>query len=279
MKHLKKFLLFFSLIFSILLISKTSNLETFANSIPKDFSIEDLFWHDTNVKIEATWSEATDKTSYRVKLFRNKKAITNFLNTNVPSYDFTKEILANGTGDYTFSAYPQKLGLDSQKSSEKLRVDSEFLEELRRNNRDLVSQVNREKREKDLKKKQQKADNKTGKNKNTKSNSNANPLGPAAFIKNNTKKVSTANTPAESEGSFLQENGNWYFVDKTNNRATNDWRFVKGNWYFFKEDSTMKTGWLEWNSLWYYLDNDGKMLTNTTTPDGYKVDEKGVWIK
>ena len=30
---------------------------------------------------------------------------------------------------------------------------------------------------------------------------------------------------------------------------------------------------------WYYLGPDGVMLTNTTTPDGYRVGADGVWIQ
>jgi serine-type D-Ala-D-Ala carboxypeptidase (penicillin-binding protein 5/6) len=30
---------------------------------------------------------------------------------------------------------------------------------------------------------------------------------------------------------------------------------------------------------WYYLGPDGVMLTNTKTPDGYRVGADGVWIQ
>ena len=33
------------------------------------------------------------------------------------------------------------------------------------------------------------------------------------------------------------------------------------------------------SGLWYYMGSDGYMLTNTTTPDGYKVNASGVWVK
>jgi len=32
------------------------------------------------------------------------------------------------------------------------------------------------------------------------------------------------------------------------------------------------------SGLWYYMGADGYMLTNTTTPDGYKVNADGVWV-
>lgn len=51
------------------------------------------------------------------------------------------------------------------------------------------------------------------------------------------------------------------------------------NWYFFK-NGIMQTGWIkDSNGKYYYLSSNGNMLTNTTTPDGYKVGSDGVWIQ
>ena len=40
----------------------------------------------------------------------------------------------------------------------------------------------------------------------------------------------------------------------------------------------METGWFEVNGKWYYADNSGALLINTTTPDGYRVNENGEWV-
>ncbi|MCD8225434.1 MAG: hypothetical protein LUC99_11435 [Clostridiales bacterium] len=37
----------------------------------------------------------------------------------------------------------------------------------------------------------------------------------------------------------------------------------------------MQTGWVEWDDSRYYCDSSGKMLKNTTTPDGYILDSEG----
>ena len=39
----------------------------------------------------------------------------------------------------------------------------------------------------------------------------------------------------------------------------------------------MQTGWKQLDGNWYYFQADGSLLKNSTTPDGYKVNEEGVW--
>lgn len=46
----------------------------------------------------------------------------------------------------------------------------------------------------------------------------------------------------------------------------------------------MMTGWNQIDGKWYYFSmeegsENGMLLKNTTTPDGYKVDADGVWIQ
>ena len=75
------------------------------------------------------------------------------------------------------------------------------------------------------------------------------------------------------------------------------------DYYFLGNDGTMLTGWLTdannktyylgtetWNigrmargwekigDKYYYFNTDGLLVTNSTTPDGYKLDETGAWI-
>ncbi|MBT9812142.1 MULTISPECIES: hypothetical protein [Clostridia] len=46
----------------------------------------------------------------------------------------------------------------------------------------------------------------------------------------------------------------------------------------------MYTGWHQIDGKWYYFNTEdgakqGMMLKNTVTPDGYPVNEQGVWIQ
>lgn len=51
-----------------------------------------------------------------------------------------------------------------------------------------------------------------------------------------------------------------------------------GQWKYQNDDGSFATGWIEDGGKSYYLDSNGIMLTNTTTPDGYYVGADGAWI-
>ena len=56
-----------------------------------------------------------------------------------------------------------------------------------------------------------------------------------------------------------------------------DWFEHSGNQYYADENGTLITGWFQYDNQWYYFTEDGICLKNTTTPDGYYVDENGIW--
>lgn len=54
----------------------------------------------------------------------------------------------------------------------------------------------------------------------------------------------------------------------------------KGWWIQYADGSYLTNAWYQnTDGAWYYMGVDGYMLTNTTTPDGYKVDADGAWIQ
>lgn len=52
-----------------------------------------------------------------------------------------------------------------------------------------------------------------------------------------------------------------------------------GWWYDYEDDTYAKDGWHWIDDRCYYFTNDGYCLINTTTPDGYTVDESGAWTE
>ena len=44
--------------------------------------------------------------------------------------------------------------------------------------------------------------------------------------------------------------------------ASKAWRYINNKWYYFREDGVMKTGWVEYQGRWYYLNNEnGDMVS------------------
>lgn len=73
--------------------------------------------------------------------------------------------------------------------------------------------------------------------------------------------------------SLVTIDGDTYFIDKMGIIFKNDWKQVGKDWYYFDENGKMKKN--QWHDATYYLGDDGKMLVNTKTPDGYEVDKNG----
>lgn len=72
----------------------------------------------------------------------------------------------------------------------------------------------------------------------------------------------------------------YYFYDWGGMASSWWYEDEDGNWFYFRGNGAMATSsWIEWKGEYYYVGADGKMLTNTTTPDGYRVDANGVWVR
>jgi len=92
----------------------------------------------------------------------------------------------------------------------------------------------------------------------------------------------------------------WYLLDEIYGDMKTDWQFVDGKWYYLNLDGSMAIGWKNidgrwyymnlkngdmvtgWNKIegkWYYMKENGECLLNAITPDGYVVNENGVWIE
>lgn len=78
---------------------------------------------------------------------------------------------------------------------------------------------------------------------------------------------------------WLTYDGVTYYLDKSGIMRTG-WIKDGNNWYYMDGSGAMvKNKWIKTNGKWYYLSFSGAMLTNSITPDGYTVDENGVWLE
>ena len=116
--------------------------------------------------------------------------------------------------------------------------------------------------------------------------------------------ATTQVTPAFA-GSWKREQSGWNYINDNGAKAVG-WTKTPSGWYYLDTSGLMKTGWSQdADGKWYFLDTakgiqEGKMLTgwnwidgycyyfdnqsgallvNTTTPDGYKVNADGKWEK
>ena len=110
-----------------------------------------------------------------------------------------------------------------------------------------------------------------------------------------------AANPAASGSSWIQRNGVWAYREANGALVRNARREINGKQYWFDENGNMLEGWrqdgsgawyyltpgqgalqtnswLLYKNQWYYLGSDGKMLTDSRTPDGYLVNKEGIWI-
>lgn len=125
------------------------------------------------------------------------------------------------------------------------------------------------------------------------------------------RAVATTNNMSRS-GQWIQGTNGWWFQFEDGTWPANRWEYLNwngtGNWYYFDANGYMATGWILWEGRyyylhpiadgnkgcmltgwqeiggkWYYFNTNvspiGAMLSNGTTPDGYKVNADGEWIR
>lgn len=74
--------------------------------------------------------------------------------------------------------------------------------------------------------------------------------------------------------------GEWFSFNDQGYAKCNEWEKYKDKWYYLRSDCSMALSqWLWIDGECYCFDKDGAMYENCTTPDGYKVDETGAWVR
>ncbi len=103
---------------------------------------------------------------------------------------------------------------------------------------------------------------------------------------------------AMKENQWFQTTEGWYYADKSGAVKVGEWFQVGDKWYNASRNGTIHTNvkgtyqdedyyfkasgemaaneWVEINGNWYYAGKSGAILKNTTTPDGYYVNENGI---
>lgn len=96
-----------------------------------------------------------------------------------------------------------------------------------------------------------------------------------------------------SDGGWKKDNNGWWFSYGSGKGYAVDWKAFEDPYfdvcddktfdngyinYYFGRDGYMKTGWIQSDGKWYYLNEDGKMAKNTSI-NGYILGEDGAWIE
>ena len=80
---------------------------------------------------------------------------------------------------------------------------------------------------------------------------------------------------AAAQDMWQKTNNRWWYQHADGTYPARAWERIDGVYYYFNASGYMVSNcWIGY----YYLGANGAMLTNTTTPDGYKVDENGRWV-
>lgn len=103
--------------------------------------------------------------------------------------------------------------------------------------------------------------------------------------KNESKYVTTKN----QNGTWLNQDGRWWYQHNDGGWTNDGWESVDGQWYKFDREGWMQTGWQPWgtdstgNAAWYYLTDSGAMVRSTWVAGAngaqYYVDSTGVMAR
>ena len=88
--------------------------------------------------------------------------------------------------------------------------------------------------------------------------------------------------PAD-RGEWRKDEHGWYYMLNVNSGmgyVKSCWTKDNGKWYYFDKWGYMyRDAWIPYKGDYYYVGADGAMWYNATTPDGYRVDGNGKWIR
>lgn len=76
---------------------------------------------------------------------------------------------------------------------------------------------------------------------------------------------------------WIKDKGVWYYLNPEDGIMLVGLHKINGDHYYLDSTGAMQTGWKQIDGNWYYFQTDGSLLKNATTPDGYKVNEEGIW--
>lgn len=108
------------------------------------------------------------------------------------------------------------------------------------------------------------------------------PSGEQTIPTNN--EASNQNLSKSANGTWIKQNGRWWYQHDDGSYTTNGWENIDGKWYKFDNNGWMQTGWQtdgkdeNGNTKWYYLNSNGAMQSGWQKVNGkwYYLDSSGL---
>lgn len=215
--------------------------------------IEDVRWEDENSPI-ARWEEADGAKNYQIRLYRGSGSVGETVTTSGTSYNFSGKITREGDYYFKIRAVDSSSNKGEWFESDSLDVDDDLLDDIK-----------------------------------------------SGFYGGGNGGTTSAPAVNNQTAGWIQNNVGWWYRNADGSYPANGWKEIGGAWYCFNDSGYMRTGWIQsgntwyycdlnsghmfancWaniNEAWYFFDASGRMLTNTYTPDGFYVNESGVWVR
>jgi len=87
----------------------------------------------------------------------------------------------------------------------------------------------------------------------------------------------------QNQKGWKEISGSWYYFDPLTGKMQDGWILADGKWYFLKTDTAnwgkMAQGWTWVDGYCYFLKDNGTMVTEEKTPDGYSISANGQWVQ
>lgn len=109
-----------------------------------------------------------------------------------------------------------------------------------------------------------------------------------ANVQTTAPKNDSATTSKSENGTWLNQDGRWWYQHADGGWTTDGWESIDGSWYKFDKEGWMQTGWQPWGKdaqgrlIWYYLKPSGAMAVSEWIEDNgkqYYVDHTGAMVR
>lgn len=87
--------------------------------------------------------------------------------------------------------------------------------------------------------------------------------------------IAISSTIVSFAGEWKQDSVGWWYQNDDGSYVKNDWLTLGDARYRFDSNGYMQTGLIEVNGIKHFFDNDGRMMFNGNTPEGYRIDFDG----